>query len=129
MDALIVFFLFNYFFIVLAIVIGLIAVEWILFERAGEPGWKVLVPFYGSFIMHKITFGEESKWYWFLILVPGYSFYMQYSFTSSKSMSICWHSSWNDPLPDVAPLICTVFSAVAQSCFNPRVYSYRCSST
>ena len=46
MDALIVFFLFNYFFIVLAIVIGLIAVEWILFERAGEPGWKVLVPFY-----------------------------------------------------------------------------------
>lgn len=40
------------FFIVLAIVIGLIA---------GEPGWKVLVPFYDSFIMHKIAFGEDSK--------------------------------------------------------------------
>lgn len=63
MDFLIVVFLLNYFFIALAIVIGLIAVEWILFERAGEPGWKVLVPFYGSFIMHKITFGEESKGY------------------------------------------------------------------
>lgn len=87
MDFLIVFFLINYFFIVLAIVIGLIAVEWILFERAGEPGWKVLVPFYGSFIMHKITFGEESKWYWFLILVPGYSFYMQYSFTRAYGYS------------------------------------------
>lgn len=87
MDALIVFFLFNYFFIVLAIVIGLIAVEWILFERAGEPGWKVLVPFYGSFIMHKIAFGEDSKWYWFLILVPGYSFYMQYSFTRAYGYS------------------------------------------
>lgn len=72
MDALIVFFLFNYFFIALAIVIGLIAVEWILFERAGESGWKAIVPFYDSFILHKITFGEESKWYWFLLLVPGF---------------------------------------------------------
>lgn len=88
MDFLIVVFLINYFFIALAIVIGLIAVEWILFERAGEPGWKVLVPFYGSFIMHKITFGEDSKWYWFLILVPGYSFYMQYSFTRAYGDSI-----------------------------------------
>ena len=88
MDALIVFFLFNYFFIVLAIVIGLIAVEWILFERAGEPGWKAIVPFYDSFISHKIAFGEESKWYWFLLLVPGYAFYVRYSFTRAYGYSI-----------------------------------------
>ncbi len=31
---------------------------------AGEPGWKVLIPFYDSFIC-TIAFGEESKWYWF----------------------------------------------------------------
>ena len=58
----------GYFILALALLIGIIAVEWILFERAGEPGWKVLIPFYDSFIRHKIAFGEESKWYWFLIL-------------------------------------------------------------
>lgn len=87
MDFLIVVFLINYFFIALAIVIGLIAVEWILFERAGEPGWKAIVPFYDSFILHKIAFGEESKWYWFLLLVPGYAFYVRYSFTRAYGYS------------------------------------------
>ena len=66
MDVLLVFVLSGYFALVLALIVGMIAVEWILFERAGEPGWKVLIPFYDSFILHKIAFGEESKWYWFL---------------------------------------------------------------
>ena len=70
MDVLLVFVLSGYFTLVLALIVGMIAVEWILFERAGEPGWKVLIPFYDSFILHKIAFGEESKWYWFLLLVP-----------------------------------------------------------
>lgn len=77
----------GYFILALALLICIIAVEWILFERAGEPGWKVLIPFYDSFIRHKIAFGEESKWYWFLILVPGYGIYMQYSFTRSYGYS------------------------------------------
>ena len=62
-------------------------VEWILFERAGEPGWKVLIPFYDSFILHKIAFGEEAKWYWFLLLVPGYGIYMRYAFTKTYGYS------------------------------------------
>lgn len=77
MDYILLFMLSGYFALVLALVIGIIAIEWILFERAGEPGWKVLIPFYDSFIRHKIAFGEESKWYWFLILIPGYGIYMR----------------------------------------------------
>lgn len=87
MDYILLFMLSGYFALVLALVIGIIAVEWILFERAGEPGWKVLIPFYDSFIRHKIAFGEESKWYWFLILIPGYGIYMQYAFTRSYGYS------------------------------------------
>lgn len=82
----------GYFILALALLIGIIAVEWILFERAGEPGWKVLIPFYDSFIRHKIAFGEESKWYWFLILVPGYGIYMQYSLLAVTVTAQVWLS-------------------------------------
>ena len=77
----------GYFVLVLALIVGMIAVEWILFERAGQPGWKVLIPFYDSFILHKIAFGEEAKWYWFLLLVPGYGIYMRYAFTKTYGYS------------------------------------------
>lgn len=87
MDVLLVFVLSGYFALVLALIVGMIAVEWILFERAGEPGWKVLIPFYDSFILHKIAFGEESKWYWFLLLIPGYGIYMRYAFTKTYGYS------------------------------------------
>lgn len=87
MDILLVFVLSGYFALVLAPIVGMITVEWILFERAGEPGWKVLIPFYDSFILHKIAFGEDSKWYWFLLLVPGYGIYMRYAFTKTYGYS------------------------------------------
>lgn len=87
MDVLLLFVLSGYFVLVLALIVGMIAVEWILFERAGQPGWKVLIPFYDSFILHKIAFGEEAKWYWFLLLVPGYGIYMRYAFTKTYGYS------------------------------------------
>ena len=32
--------------------------NWILFTRAGEPGWAALIPFYNTFTMSKIAFGN-----------------------------------------------------------------------
>lgn len=53
-----------------------------LFSRAGEDVWKSFIPFYGSFTYHKIAFGEENKWFWFLNLaIPGfYSVYTAIKF-------------------------------------------------
>ena len=33
----------------------------VLFQRAGVEAWKSLIPFYGSFVQHKLTFGELNK--------------------------------------------------------------------
>lgn len=41
-----------------------------LFERAGVAAWKSLIPFYGSFVQHQLTFGESNKWFWFFCFVP-----------------------------------------------------------
>lgn len=54
-----------------------------LFERAGVAAWKSLIPFYGSFVQHQLTFGESNKWFWFFCFVPYvnviYVSYMMYA--------------------------------------------------
>ncbi len=42
----------------IALVVGL----WKMFEKAGEPGWIGLVPFYNSYKLCEITMGQP--WYW-----------------------------------------------------------------
>lgn len=41
---------------------------WLVFEKAGERGWKAIVPFYNMYILFKI--GERKK-YWPLYLIGG----------------------------------------------------------
>ncbi len=47
------------------ICILLIIAGWKIFEKAGEKGWKVLIPIYNCFILFKIC-GIE-KWFWPMI--------------------------------------------------------------
>lgn len=58
-----------------------------LFKRAGYNPWLVLVPFYNSFIQHKIAFGESKKWFWFLTFIfPSlYNIYQRYNYVRSFS--------------------------------------------
>ena len=41
---------------------------WKMFTKAGEEGWKVLVPIYGAYIEFKIVYG--NGWKFLLCLVP-----------------------------------------------------------
>ena len=40
-----------------------------LFEKAGEEGWKAIIPFYNYFVLCRIVMGD-SLWFW-LGFVPG----------------------------------------------------------
>ena len=46
----------------IAIAILLIVAMWKLFKKAGEPGWKALIPIYDIYILFKIA-GAKS-WFW-----------------------------------------------------------------
>lgn len=48
-------------------VVGIIGL-WKVFEKAGEEGWKVLIPFYNMYILFKITWG--NGWLFLLLLIP-----------------------------------------------------------
>ena len=52
----------------IALAIFMIVSMWKIFEKAGEPGWGAIVPFYSSYLEFKIAFG--NGWYFLLLLIP-----------------------------------------------------------
>lgn len=52
------------------IVVGvlLIVSMWLIFSKAGEAGWKSIIPFYNLYIFFKITWG--SGWFFLLSFIP-----------------------------------------------------------
>lgn len=50
------------------IMLFLMAMNWMIFVKAGEAGWKSLIPFYNSYISYKIAWGKG--WYFLLVFIP-----------------------------------------------------------
>ena len=49
-------------FICLCLAIFMIVTTWKLFEKAGEEGWKSIIPIYSQLIMIKIAFSNQKNW-------------------------------------------------------------------
>ena len=54
--------------VILAITVLLIASMWKVFERAGEHGWAVLVPFYNLYVLCKVA--GMSGWWVLVAFIP-----------------------------------------------------------
>ena len=54
--------------VMIALAVFSIVVNWKLFEKAGEPGWKSLIPIYNIYILFKIADGQG--WKFLLLLIP-----------------------------------------------------------
>lgn len=52
---------------VLIFAILVIIAEWKIFEKAGEKGWKSLIPIYGQYILFKIV--GARAWFWGLLCI------------------------------------------------------------
>lgn len=59
---------FIFFFVVFFLFINILGM-WKIFEKAGEPGWASIVPFYNIIVMLKIV--EKPSWWIILFLIPG----------------------------------------------------------
>lgn len=60
--------------IIIVLIIASVAGLWKIFEKAGEKGWKALVPVYGFYLWLKIL---KKPWWWLIIfLIPGVGFMM-----------------------------------------------------
>jgi hypothetical protein len=54
--------------IYLAVIVFLIAAQWKVYAKAGQPGWAAIVPIYNIWVMLKIV-GREG-WWLLLLLIP-----------------------------------------------------------
>lgn len=36
---------------------------WKIFEKAGEPGWKAIIPFYNTYTQYKFTWNANLYWF------------------------------------------------------------------
>ncbi|MDD6429243.1 DUF5684 domain-containing protein [Candidatus Weimeria sp. HCP3S3_B5] len=52
----------------LVLYILLIIANWKIFEKAGEPGWASLIPFYNLYVQYKIAWGNGLLF--LLLLIP-----------------------------------------------------------
>lgn len=58
----------TYSIVALAICVLTIIAMWKLFTKAGKPGWAAIVPFYNTYCLFEISFG--NGWLFLLCLVP-----------------------------------------------------------
>lgn len=61
-------FIMALFFIMLAIAIASLVAMWRLFEKAGEAGWKAIVPVYNSWVFLRL--GNQPGWLILLAFIP-----------------------------------------------------------
>ncbi|OGU16884.1 MAG: signal peptidase I [Geobacteraceae bacterium GWC2_53_11] len=54
--------------LMLALCVLIIAAQWIIFQKAGQAGWKCLVPFYNAYILMQIA--GKPGWWMFLLFIP-----------------------------------------------------------
>lgn len=57
-----------FFILSLVFFLACIAGLWKIFEKAGEPGWKAIVPFYNFYIWLKII--KKPLWWYIFLLIP-----------------------------------------------------------
>lgn len=71
------------------LIIGLTALgilaQWKMFVKAGEAGWKCLIPFYNLWTMFKIVYGEGIRMFLTFIPFVGFIFFILFSFDLSDS--------------------------------------------
>lgn len=61
-------YVFAVLFVAFVLSVLILIAEWRVFSRGGCPGWAVLVPFYNTYCLFKLLFG--NGWLFLLLLVP-----------------------------------------------------------
>lgn len=60
--------------VILAIGIIVLIATWKVFAKAGRPGWAAIIPFYNSYVLFDIVYGQG--WKFLLMLIPFYNIYL-----------------------------------------------------
>lgn len=59
-----------------AILILTYAAMWRLYTKADKEGWKCLIPFYNTYTLFQIIYGDENGMKFLFLLIPFYNIYV-----------------------------------------------------
>ena len=93
----------------IAVAILLIVAMWKLFKKAGEPGWKALIPIYDIYILYKIS-GAKS-WFWGLLVAEIIAFVETIIATNNGGIVVDANGNITE-IKDVSFTIITVAMAI-----------------
>lgn len=81
----------GFMFFWLAVYVVFVVGNWKAFEKAGQEGWKSLIPVYNLYVLQVITFGESKGLYFLAFFVPFvgsvYPFYLLYNQARAYGLS------------------------------------------
>ena len=72
---------------IVGIIVGvlLLIAAWKILTKAGEAGWKAIIPFYNMYTLVKIADGKGIKFLLFLIPIVGFIYDIKFSIRLAKS--------------------------------------------
>ena len=53
-----------------------LVVSWRLFQKMGRKGWEGIIPFYNTYVMFEVLYG--NGWKFLLFLIPIYNIYLMF---------------------------------------------------
>lgn len=81
----------------LAITVLMIIAKWKLYDKAGEPGWAALIPYYKDYVLYKISWG--NGWFFLLQAVPSIVyliFYIPFLIGVINNLQYSYYSGYPD---------------------------------
>lgn len=94
-----------------ALCVLLLASWWTIFDKMGEKGWKILIPFYGSYVFYRSVW--ESRFYFVCIALRGVSSFLILYWAIPLSLSIAAGASTGFILGSLGVLLFAVIFAFA----------------
>lgn len=102
----------------------LVIASWKIFKKAGEPGWKSIIPIYNIYILYKIV--NMKSWFWWLLclnviatIIFAVNNYNPYTMTEEQITNYNYNAN---PAVIVTLIVVPIITIIAQI-----IYSYRTS--
>ena len=104
----------------LASIVGL----WMMFQKANEPGWKAIIPFYNEYTLCKKVMGDP--WYWlrlFVVIIPVIGWiaflYFEYQIGKATARAYGQPDSWAWGYTFLSPVFYCITGFGSYSYYGP----------
>ena len=109
--------------------IFIIIAGWRILKKAGEPGWKILIPFYNVYMLMKIV--NMKGWFWWLLAITICANIMMavdipnlYNMTDQQMRAIDWGQHPMTIIAIIVNLVVAIWANVVYAWRTSKVFGH-----